>query len=77
MTCLRANGVVKKIKLPLGGVLGSARFLQAAAYRPKHDLLSEAARGYLYRKDSENYGRIHASAKRQQLNPSNDSREFF
>ena len=27
MTCLRAKGVVKKIKLPLGGVLGSAQSL--------------------------------------------------
>ena len=77
MTCLRAKGVVKKIKLPLGGVLGSAQSLQAAAFRPEHGLLSEAARGYLYRQEWENYGRIHASAKRQHLNPSNDGLDFF
>ena len=77
MTCLRAKGVVKKIKLPLGGVLGSAQSLQAAAFRPEHGLLSEAARGYLYRQEWENYGQIHASAKRQHLNPSNDGLEFF
>ena len=77
MTCLRAEGVVKKIKLPLGGVLGSAQSLQAAAIGPEHGLLSEAARGYLYRQGRENYGRIHASAKRQHLNPSNDGLEFF
>ena len=77
MTCLRAKGVVKKIKLPLGGVLGSAQSLQAAAFRPEHGLLSEAARGYLYGREWENYGRIHASAKPQHLNPSNDGLEFF
>ena len=77
MTCLRAKGVVKKIQLPLGWVLGSAQSLQAAAFRPEHGLLSEGARGYLYRQEWENYGRIHASAKRQHLNPSNDILEFF
>ena len=77
MTCLRAKAVVKKIKLPLGGVLGSAQSLQAAAFWPEHGLLSEAARGYLYRQEWENYGRILANAKRQHLNPSNDGLEFF
>ena len=77
MTSLRAQVVVEKINLPLGGVLGSAESLQAAAFRPEHGLLSEAARGYLYRQEWENFGRIHASAKRQHLNPSNDGLEFF
>ena len=77
MTCLRAKGVVKKNQLLLGGVLGSAQSLQAAAFQPEHGLLSEAARGYLYRQEWENYGRIHASAERQHPNPSNDSLEFF
>ena len=77
MTCLRAKGVVKKIKLPLGGVLGSAQSLQAAAFRPEHGLLSEAARGYLQRQEWEIYGRIHAKAKRRHQNPSNDGLEFF
>ena len=57
--------------------MGSAQSLQAAAFRPEHGLLSEAARGYLYRQDWENHGRIHASAKQQHLNPSNDGLEFF
>ena len=35
------------------------------------------SRGYLQRQEWENYGRIHASAKRQHLNPSNDGLEFF
>ena len=65
------------MKLPLGGVLGSAQSLQAAASRPEHGLLSEAACGYLYRQEWENYGRIHSSAKRQHLNSSNDGLEFF
>ena len=77
MTCLRAKGVVKKIKLPLGGVFGSAQSLEAAAFWPEHGLLSEAAREYLYIQEWENYGRIHASAKRQHLNPSNDGLEVF
>ena len=68
---------MKKIKLPLDGVLGSAQSLQAAALWPKHGLLSEAARGYLYRQEWENYGQIHANAKRQRVNPSNDGLEFF
>ena len=77
MTCLRAKGVVRKIQLPLGGVLRSAQSLKAAAFRPEHGLLSEAARGYLYRQEWENYVRSHASVKRQHLNPSNDDLEFF
>ena len=77
MTCLRAKGVIKKNNLPSGGVLGSAQSLQGAAFRPEDGLLSEAARGYLYRQEWENYGRIHASAKRQHLNPSNGGLEFF
>ena len=77
MTCLRAKGVGKKFKLPFGGVLGSAQCLQAAAFRPEHGLLSEAARGYLYRQEWENDGRSHASATRQHLNPSNDGLELF
>ena len=77
MTCLRAKGVVKKIKLPLGGVLGSAQSSEAAAFWPKHGLLSEAARGYLYRQEWEKYGRIHAGAKQQHLNSSNDGLELF
>ena len=76
MTCLRAKGVVKK-KLPLGGVLGSAQSLKAAAFRPEHGLLSETARGNPYRQEWENYGQIHASAKQQHSNPSNDGLEFF
>ena len=44
---------MKKINLPLGGVLGSAQSLQAAAFRPEHGLLSEAARGYLQRQEWE------------------------
>ena len=66
-----------KIKLPLGGVLGSAQSLQAAAFRPEHGLLSEAARGYLQKQEWENSGRIHAKAKRRHQNPSNDGLEFF
>ena len=69
--------MVKNIDLTLGGVLGSAQSLQAAAFRPEHSLLSEAACGYLYRQEWEIYGRIHANAKRQHLNPSNDGLEFF
>ena len=65
------------MKLTLGGVLDSAQSLQAAAFRPEHGLLSEAARGYVYRQEWEIYGRIHASAKRQHLNPSNDGLEVF
>ena len=65
------------MNLPLGGALGSAQSLRAAAFRPEHGLLSEAARGYLYRQEWENCGRIHANAKRQHLTPSNDGLEFF
>ena len=68
---------MKKINLPLGGVLGSAQSLQAAAFRPEHGLLSEAARGYLQRQECENYGRIHAKTKRRHQNASNDVLEFF
>ena len=50
----RAKGVMEKINLPLGGVLGSAQSLQAAAFQPEHGLLSEAARGYLQRQEWEN-----------------------
>ena len=77
MTCLRATGVVKKLNCPLVGswfLLSLSRLLR---FGPKHGLLSEAARGYLYRQEWEKYGRIHASAKRQHLNPSNDGLEFF
>ena len=65
------------MKLPLDGVLGSAQSLQAAVFWPEHGLLSKAARGYLYRQEWESYGRIHANAKRQHLNPSNDGLERF
>ena len=51
----QGEGSREKIKLPLGGVLGSAQALQAAAFRPEHGLLSEAARGYLQRQEWENY----------------------
>ena len=73
----QGEGSCKKIKLPLGGVLGSAQSLQAAAFRPEHGLLSEAARGYLQRQEWWNYGRIDAKAKRRHQNPSNDGLEFF
>ena len=66
-----------KIILPLGGVLASAQSLKAAAFQPEHGLLSEAARGYLQKQEWENYGRIHAKAKRRYQNPSNDGLEFF
>ena len=65
------------MKWPLGGVFGSAQSLQAAASRPEHSLLSEAAHGYLQRQEWENYGRIHAKAKRRHQNLSNDGLEFF
>ena len=65
------------MKLPLGGVLGSAQSLQAPASRPEQGLLSEAARGYLQRQEWENYGRIHAKTKRRHQNPSNDGLESF
>ena len=65
------------MKLPLGGVLGSAQSLQAAAPRPEHGLLSEAARRYLQRQEWKNYGRIHVRTKRRHQNPSNDGLEFF
>ena len=68
---------MKEINLPLGGVLGSAQCLQAAAFRPEHGLLSEAARGYLQRQEWEIYERIHAKTKRRHQNPSNDGLEFF
>ena len=71
------EGSREKIKLPLGGVLGSAQSLQAAASRPEHSLLSEGARWYLQRQEWENYGRIHAKAKQRHQNPSNESLEFF
>ena len=65
------------MELPLGGVLGSAQSLQAAAFRPEHGLLSEAALGYLQRQEWENYGRIHAKTKRRHQSLSNDGPEFF
>ena len=65
------------MKWPLDGVLSSAQSLLAAAFRPEHRLLSEAARGYLQRQEWENYGQIHAKTKRRHQNPSNDGLEFF
>ena len=73
----QGGGSRNKIKLPLGGVFGSAQSLQAAAFCPEHGLLSEAARGYLQRQEWENYGRIHAKTKRRHQNPSNDGLELF
>ena len=73
----QGEGSRKEIKLPLGGVLGSAQSLQAAAFRPEHGLVSEAARVYLQRQEWENYGQIHAKGERRHQNPSNDGLEFF
>ena len=77
MTCLRAKGVVKKIKLPLCWVLGSAQSPGGSFLAQKAAYSATLLRGYLQRQEWENYGRIHPNAKRQHLNPSNDGLEFF
>ena len=59
------------MELPLGGVLGSARSPACCFPAQKAAYSATLRRGYLQRQEWENYGRIHASAKRQHLNLSN------
>ena len=77
MTCLRAKGVVKKIKLPLGGVYGFCSVPKLLLSGPNGGLLSVASRRYLYGEEWEEDGRNNANAKRKHLNPSNDGLEIF
>ena len=65
------------MKLPLDGVLGSAQSPGCCFSAQKAAYSATLSRGYLQRQEWENYGRIHANAKRQHLNPSNDGLEFF
>ena len=65
------------MKLPLGGVLGSAQSLGCCFSAQKAAYSATLSRGYLQRQEWENYGRIHASAKRQHPNLSNNGLEFF
>ena len=65
------------MKLPLGGVLGSAQSPGCCFSAQKAAYSATLSEGYLQRQEWENYGRIHANAKRKHLNPSNDGLEFF
>ena len=65
------------MKSPLGGVLGSAQSPGCCFLAQKAVYSATLSGGYLQRQEWENYGRIHASAKRQHLNPSNEGLEFF
>ena len=65
------------MELPLGGVLDSAQSPGSCFPAQKAAYSATPSRGYLQRQEWENYGRIHASARRQHLNPSNDGLELF
>ena len=65
------------MKLPYGGVLGSAQSPGCRFSAQKAAYSATLSRGYLQGQEWENYGRIHASTKRQHPNPSHDGLKFF